>query len=85
MQPAKDIPSGPVRLALCERALISPDSLRRVFRGLGSPNMRARVFRACTELGISPPALGLPPHIAPQAGPAKRPRQRKVAAQCPQM
>ena len=49
------VPRGPARIRLCHAAIISVDTLRRVYQGRASENMRERVRRAAIELGLAPP------------------------------
>lgn len=52
---AVPVPRGPARIALCDRVVTSLDTLRRVYRGYGSANMRERVRRAAADLGLPLP------------------------------
>ena len=64
MQTTTVVPRGLQRIALCHDVVISLDTLRRVYRGYGSPHMRERIRRAALRLGIDPPPPANPPQQA---------------------
>ena len=48
-------PVGPDRVSLAHEAMVSTESITRVYRGFGSRHMRARVTRAARVLGLPLP------------------------------